>query len=205
MNPEDRYKTIIKNGEGDFRDRGSKFPSCAFYCESDEQLKEHLQALKRKHPQARHFCYGAILGLETSEERSSDDGEPSGTAGLPILNQLQSAGLKNSAVVVVRYFGGTKLGKPGLINAYKESALDALRSAHIGERYISVLLMVDFPYDATGDVTRKIEQLDQSEIVEHVYEQRCSILFRVPKSTVNNALHLFDYSNEISIQTMDSN
>ena len=203
MTHPDAYKTIVTPSEGDFRDRGSKFPSYLFPCQDEEELKGYINELRKQHPGSRHVCYGAILGVENNVERSNDDGEPGGTAGLPILNQLLSAELKNVALLVVRYFGGAKLGKPGLINAYKESAKEAINNAKLVTRYIQTEIQFRFSYDATGPVMQAIENIDHAVMKDQVYDQDCLITVSIPKSELDKALHLFDHTNEVEISQTD--
>jgi len=200
---DDQYRCLLAPAVGDYRERGSKFLSYAYPCDAEEVLKAYIQALKKQHPSARHFCYGAVLGAENPEERSSDAGEPSGTAGLPILNQLLSANLKNCAIVVVRYFGGTKLGKPGLIHAYKESARAALSSARIGQRFIVRSIQLIFDYPQSGTVMRVIGQLPHARIAAQEFMERCKIVLEVPKSEVANTVYLFDRLPMVHVSPMD--
>jgi uncharacterized YigZ family protein len=202
MHP-DAYHTITRESQGDFRDRGSKFPSVLFHCPDEDTLKARIEQLKKEHPQARHFCYGAVIGSKDPIERSNDDGEPSGTAGLPILNQLLSADLKNTACVVVRYFGGTKLGKPGLINAYKESATDAIAQAKIVTQYHRSLLRFVFDYDATGAVMQALDKIEHSSIADQVYAQRCTLDAWIPDSQLKGSVHLFDHTDEVEVSIPD--
>lgn len=202
MQETDSYKTIKTTSEGDYRERGSKFLSVLFPCTDDESYKEQLKRIKKAHPSARHFCFASVIGVKEQEHRSSDDGEPSGTAGLPILNQILSAGITNAAIVVVRYFGGTKLGKPGLIHAYKESARLALEESKTVIIPITVRLSVEFGYDDTGTITRLVVQFPDSEIIDRLFEVRCTIVFTVPKSQVDNGLHLFDHLPNVEIKAI---
>lgn len=192
MSSDDLYHTLKAPAAGDYREKGSKFLAYAFPCETEEILKEHIQALKKSHPSARHLCYGAVIGAERPEERSSDAGEPAGTAGLPILNQLLSANLKNAAIVVVRYFGGTKLGKAGLIHAYKESAKAALGNASIEERLVTRPLIVRFGYPDSGAVMRLVGQMPHVLVTSQEFMETCKITLSIPKSEVGNVLSLFD-------------
>jgi uncharacterized YigZ family protein len=203
MTHTDAYKTIERPSEGDYRDRGSKFMSYLFPCENEDQLKGFVNELRKQHPSSRHVCYGAILGIENGIERSIDDGEPNGTAGLPILNQLLSAELKSVALLVVRYFGGTKLGKSGLINAYKESAKEAINNAKLVTRYVTTEIQFRFNYDATGVVMQAIENIEHAIINEQVYDQDCLITVSIPKSELDKALHLFDHTNEVDVSQKD--
>lgn len=203
MNHPDHYKTIIETGESDFRERGSKFFGYAFHAETEADIKLEIERLKKLYPTARHFCYGAVLGSEQTEERSNDAGEPSGTAGLPILNQILSAELKNVAVVIVRIFGGTKLGKPGLIAAYKASAQMAIEHAKHVSKYNRTTIQFNFEYSATGAVMQAIEQLPHSKIVSQIFLEKCSIDVAIPKSELNNALHLFDHTQEANVKHLE--
>mgnify|MGYP002631309301 CR=1 FL=1 len=196
----DHYKTVKGQAEVELRERSSRFFGYAMVCASEEQLKAQLSVLKKAHPTARHFCYGAVFGAEVNESRSSDAGEPSGTAGLPILNQILSFKLTNVLVVVVRYFGGTKLGKPGLIAAYKESTKMVLETATIVTEMVTACVEVDFDYEDTGAVMLGIEKFVGSEIQSQTYLERCTIQFSVPKSTLSNALLLFDHLQNVHVR-----
>ena len=197
---DDFYYTIAGINHGDYRERGSKFLATAFPCSSEEELKSAIQDLKKDHPSARHFCFGAVFGADASEQRANDDGEPSGTAGLPILNQILSAEITNTAVVVVRYFGGTKLGKPGLIQAYKEGARLALEDSKKKKIWLTEKVWIRFGYDDTGNVMRAIEQFPMAKILEQNFLQSCELTVSIPKSTVDNALHLFDHLQHVSVK-----
>jgi uncharacterized YigZ family protein len=202
MSHPDEYKTIKKESHGEFRDRGSKFIAYLLPCRSDLDIKEYSDRLRKEHPQSRHVCIGAIIGHTVSDERSNDDGEPSGTAGLPILNQIRSAGLTYVGIFIVRYFGGTKLGKPGLIQAYKESAKDAIDNAVIQTAFRRSKLRVTFPYDLTGKVMKGIDRIPHSNLLEQEYGQVQTQYVSVPVSEVGNALLLFDQHEEISIEAL---
>jgi uncharacterized YigZ family protein len=196
----DFYHTIANVTNGDYRERGSKFLATAIPCSSEEELKSFIQELKKDHPSARHFCYGSVFGKEASEQRANDDGEPSGTAGLPIMNQILSSELTNTAVVIVRYFDGTKLGKPGLIHAYKEAAKLALDDVKKKKIWIVEKVSIRFDYDDTGNIMRAIEQFPMAKIIEQNFLQSCELIVTVPQSTVDNALHLFDHLQHVSIK-----
>lgn len=162
----DTYQTLKAPSEGVFRDRGSKFIAYASRVYSEEEIKKQLEFVKKEHPKARHHCYSYRLGMDKNRYRANDDGEPSGTAGRPILGQIDSFGLTNVLVVVVRYFGGTKLGVPGLINAYKTSAAEALNAAEIEERTVDVLIEVQFGYPVMNTIMQLIKRTD------------CEVLFK---------------------------
>ena len=156
----DTYQTIKDKSVGEFRDRGSKFLAYAFPVYSEEEWQKHLEEVKKEHPKARHHCYAFRLGLDGNNFRANDDGEPSGTAGRPILGQLDSYGLTNVLVVVVRYFGGTLLGVSGLINAYKNSTADALSKAHIIEKTVEDIYRLTFDYRLMSQVMNTIKRQD---------------------------------------------
>lgn len=199
MNHPDAYKTLAGPATGDYRERGSKFFSYAYPCADEEALKEILSELKKLHSTARHFCFGAVLGSEQTEERSNDAGEPSGTAGLPILNQILSHELKNVAVVVVRYFGGTKLGKPGLIRAYKESTQLSINQKNIIHKINRRFIEIEYSYEATSTVLQRIEKEKFWRIEKQEFEAQCLIKLSVPKSEISNALYSFE--NEPDVHT----
>jgi uncharacterized YigZ family protein len=196
----DYYFTLSGISDGDYRERGSKFLASAFPCENEDEMKAFIQDLKKEHPSARHFCFGAVFGEDGSEHRSSDDGEPSGTAGLPILNQILSSEITNMAIVVVRYFGGTKLGKPGLIHAYKEAAILAIEASTKKKIWITERVLIHFEYDDTGNVMRAIEQFPMAQILDQNFLESCELTVSVPKSTLDNALHLFDHLQHVNIE-----
>ncbi|MDA7744520.1 YigZ family protein [bacterium] len=196
----DFYHTIANVTHGDYRERGSKFLATAIPCSSEEELKSFIQELKKDHPSARHFCYGSVFGTEASEQRANDDGEPSGTAGLPIMNQILSSELTNTAVVIVRYFGGTKLGKSGLIHAYKEATKLALDDVKKKKIWIVEKVSIRFEYDDTGNIMRAIEQFPMAKIIEQNFLQSCELIVTVPQSAVDNALHLFDHLQHVSVK-----
>lgn len=154
------YKTITSPTTSDFRDRGSKFFGFAYPISTVDEAKEHIKALKKEHPKAVHYCVGYRLGTDGTEYRASDDGEPSGSAGKPILGQIDSMGLTNVLVVVVRYFGGTLLGVPGLINAYKTATEQALAQAEVIEKQIEQKVTIAFDYPAMNDVMQLLKQSD---------------------------------------------
>jgi len=164
----DAYKTIDDPSEAEFKDRGSKFIAYVKHIESEEDFAEHLTEVKNLHFKARHHCYAYRL-LDTNLFRSNDDGEPSGTAGKPIFNQLLSFDVVNVSCIVVRYFGGTKLGTSGLINAYKESAKMALANATILEKFIMAEFTLSFDYAIMGTLMDTIKGLE-IPIIEKSFE-----------------------------------
>lgn len=171
---EDLYKTIESPSEGLFKDKGSKFMAFAYPVFSEDEIKEHLLRIKKEHFSARHHCYAWRLGADKEHFRANDDGEPSSSAGKPILGQIQSFDLSNILIVVVRYFGGTLLGVSGLINAYRAAAKDAIENANIIEKTVEDTFTIIFGYETMNDVMKifKDEQLPQ---LETVFDMQCSI------------------------------
>ena len=155
---EDTYLTLEAAAEAASRERSSKFLAYAYPVRTEEEIREHLDALRKRHFDATHHCYAWRLGPRGERYRTNDDGEPSGTAGKPILGQLLSAEVTDCLIVVVRYFGGTKLGVSGLIAAYREAAAEALAAATVVERTVDREIRVDFPYMAMNDVMRAIKE-----------------------------------------------
>ena len=184
---DDTYRTIEKPAEGLFRDRGSKFLAFAFPVKSEGELKGNLSLLKLEHPKANHHCWAMRLTPDRSVFRINDDGEPSGTAGRPILNILLSRDITNVAVVVVRYFGGTLLGVPGLINAYKAATEDALNQAIIIKKTVNDVYIIEFNYLQMNDIMRLIKE-DNLDIVEQLFDNNCSITVSIRKMQVNQTL-----------------
>jgi uncharacterized YigZ family protein len=184
---EDTYRTIEKPAEGIFRDRGSKFLAFAYPINGEADLKQNLAQLKSLHPKANHHCWAMRLTIDRSVFRINDDGEPSGTAGRPILNTLLSHDLTNIAVVVTRYFGGTLLGVPGLINAYKLATEDALKMAVVIEKTVNDVYTITFDYLLMNDVMRLIKE-DNLAVVNQSFDNSCSIQVSVRKTQVNQVL-----------------
>lgn len=160
----DTYKTIASFSEGLYKEKGSRFIAMALPVSDQSEIKPVIERLRKEHHEARHHCYAWILGIERTNWRVNDDGEPSGTAGRPILGQINSAGLTNILIVVIRYFGGTLLGVSGLINAYRSAAADAINNAVIEERTLQEYYEIRFPYISINDVMKilKDENAGQS-------------------------------------------
>ena len=177
----DCYKTIARAAETTYRQLSSKFYTYAYPVESEEEIKEHLDALRKRWYDATHHCYAWRLGPHGEQFRANDDGEPSSTAGKPILGQLLSQEITNCLVVVVRYFGGTKLGVPGLIAAYKESTAQVLAECEIVERTVDVVVRVEFSYVAMNDVMRIVKDM-QPRIVEQLFDNLCAMTLSIRES-----------------------
>lgn len=169
-----QYRTIEQAATAEFKDRGSKFLAYAYAVNTLADVKLRLQDLKKLHPKAVHHCYAYRIGTDGTVFRANDDGEPSGSAGKPILGQIDSAGLSNTLVVVVRYFGGTLLGVPGLINAYKTATADALAHAPVAEKWIEDKYELSFDYPGMGEVMYLLRQSEAS-----IYEQDLQLFCRV--------------------------
>ncbi len=189
---DDTYRTIEKPCEGVFRDRGSKFLAFAYPIATDNKIKEIINDLKAQHPKANHHCWAMRLGIDRSVFRINDDGEPSGTAGRPILNVLLSKDITNLLVVVVRYFGGTLLGVPGLINAYKMATEDALSKANIIQKSVNDVYTISFNYLQMNDVMRLIKD-ENMEIISQHFDNNCAVQVSVRKTKVNQVLSKINY------------
>lgn len=184
---QDTYKTIESPSEGIYKEKGSKFIAKAYPVKTEEQVKSIIEQLREEYYDARHHCYAYILGAKGEKWRANDDGEPSGTAGKPIHGQLLSFNLTNVLVVVIRYFGGTKLGVSGLINAYKTAAHDALSNAKIITRTVDVIYKVTFGYATMNEVMRLVKDLNLYLIDQH-FDNTCFIKVRIRRSLENEFL-----------------
>lgn len=175
---QDSYKTIACPAETTYRQLSSKFLVYAYPVETEAEIKEHLDALRKRWFDATHHCYAWRLGPHGEQFRANDDGEPSSTAGKPILGQLLSQEVTNCLVVVVRYFGGTKLGVPGLIAAYKESTALVLSECEIVERTVDVVMDVSFSYIAMNDVMRIVKDM-QPKVINQVFDNLCTMTLSI--------------------------
>lgn len=178
MNPSDEYRSIAAPAEGLFKDNGSRFIALAYPVESEESVKEIVAGLRKEYHDARHHCYAYRIGYDGALFRSSDDGEPSGSAGRPILGQIDSAGLSDILVVVVRYFGGIKLGIPGLIRAYKSSTADALANATVVEKTAGTVYRISFDYLSMNAVQKVLKDMNLPQSSQE-FSQSCSLVTRV--------------------------
>lgn len=180
---EDQYKTIDKEiiGEGYYTEKRSKFLAFAHHIESVDEVKEIIAVYRRKYYDARHCCYAYMLGPERTEFRANDDGEPSSTAGKPILGQINSAELTDVLIVVVRYYGGVNLGTGGLIVAYRAAAADAIANSKIEIRQVEEIVKYDFTYPMMNDVMHIVKEI-QPKIIDQKFDNTCSITLSVRKS-----------------------
>lgn len=181
MIQEDTYKTIIGVAEGIYTEKRSKFIAIAITVHTVEEIKQHLDIYQKKYYDARHVCYAYMLGHERKDFRANDNGEPSGTAGKPILGQINSNGLTDILIVVVRYFGGIKLGTSGLIVAYKAAAAEAIANATIIEKTVDDEIAVAFEYPFMNDVMRIVKE-EEPEILEQSYDMDCLMKLRIRRS-----------------------
>ena len=179
---DDTYHTISSTSQGIYKEKGSKFIALAFPVSSEEEIKMHLAVLRKDYYDARHHCYAYCLGYDKSAWRVNDDGEPSGTAGKPIFGQIQSNNLTNILIVVIRYFGGIKLGIPGLINAYRTAAREALGKATIITRTVEENYDVNFDYPLMNDVM-KILKDEHADILGQESGNACEIRFSIRRSS----------------------
>lgn len=194
---EDTYITIEQPSVGMFRDKGSKFIAYAYPFKQETSLKEIVAELKTLHPKARHHCWAYRLSQDRSIFRVNDDGEPSGTAGRPILNVLLSKDVTNILVIVVRYFGGTLLGVPGLINAYKMATLDAMENAMFVQKTINDIIVIRFGYLQMNSVMRLVKEENLS-ILKQEFDNTCRIDIEVRKMQVNFVVDKLEKMEEVT-------
>jgi len=191
---EDEYKTIAEKTTGTFKDRGSKFLAFAYPVSTEDEVKKIILETRKEFHDACHHCYAYRIGYEKLIWRANDDGEPSGTAGKPIFNQILSKDLTNILIIVVRYFGGTLLGVPGLINAYKAASIDALMHATIISKTVNEVYEIFYDYPVMNEVM-KILKDKGLEIISTDFSMQCKITFRVRK---NDSLSIYDLLKKIS-------
>ena len=196
----DSYKTITQaSKEGLFKDRGSKFYGYAFPVSNEEEIKEKIELLKKQHYNARHWCYAWQLGENYDHYRANDDGEPSNSAGMPIYGQLQSFNLTNVLVIVVRYFGGTKLGVGGLIKAYKNGARLALKNSTIINKTINEEFLIKFEYPEMNTVMRIIKD-ENISIINQKLELNCEFIISIRKKEAEKVFDIFDNTYKVVIK-----
>ena len=200
---DDLYKTITKPSiETLFKDRNSKFYGYAFPVNEETSIKDFLEFLRKKHHTARHFCYAWQLGTESVRFRANDDGEPSNSAGMPIYGQIQSFEVTNILVVSVRYFGGTKLGVGGLINAYRASARLTLESSAIEEKTIDESFQLNFQYDLMSKVLRILKE-NSITITRQKLEMDCEMIIAVRKSHTKKIVKIFETLYRVEIKKLN--
>ena len=198
---DDTYKEVKIHTTGIYKEKGSKFIAYSYRVYSEEEIKEKLEIVKKLEHSARHYCYAYILNPDKSTQRSNDDGEPSSTAGKPILGQILSNDLTNILIVVVRYFGGVKLGVPGLIRSYKTAAVQAIQEATIVTKTIKEQYKVSFKYPQMNNVMRLVKEYDL-EVINTDFQIDCKLIFAVPKSKANDVVDTFKKNHELNIKKM---
>ena len=197
---EDSYRTIAAPVETALRERSSKFLACAWPVTSEEEIKGHLDSLRKKYYDATHHCYAWRLGPGGEQYRANDDGEPSGTAGKPILGQILSNDLTYCLIVVVRYFGGTKLGVPGLIAAYRDSAAEAIAAARIVEKTVDVTADIEFPYEVLNGVMRVVKE-HEPWVHSQDFDSVCRMRLSIRRGRSEALLSKLEKIEGITIQT----
>jgi uncharacterized YigZ family protein len=195
----DTYFTLKGNSEGFYKEKGSKFLAFAFVVSDENEVKQKLAELKKRYYDARHHCYAYILGNKSEKYRANDDGEPGHTAGDPILGQIRSNELTNTLIVVVRYFGGTKLGVGGLIHAYKTAAADAIVNNSIAEKLILSELNIQFEYDHLNQVMKLVKDFEL-EIITQKMEISCEMTLGVRLSLEEEVKARLNELHKISLK-----
>lgn len=198
MQTEDTYKTIVGQSEAAIRERSSKFLALAYHVTTAEQVKEIMDGLRKKFYDATHHCYAYRLGSKGEDFRANDDGEPSGTAGKPILGQLLSREITDCLVVVVRWFGGTKLGVPGLIEAYKESTAAVLDVCRVEERTVDRVLRLHYPFESMDGVMRAVKAVGP-KVLEQTFDNVCTMRLAVRLSLADQLLGRLEKVEGITI------
>ncbi len=195
----DKFLTLGKESTGMYKEKGSKFLSFAYPISAEENIKPILAGLRKKYYDARHHCYAYLLGNDQKVFKANDDGEPNHSAGDPILGQIRSHGLTNVLIVVVRYFGGTKLGVGGLIKAYKKAAGEAIDNNEVIEGVLTSEISFTFDYNHTNEVMRIIAMYDM-EIINQSFQSICEISLRCQKSRLKEAQYLFEEISSFTVK-----
>ena len=198
MNQVTMYRTLESPAQAEFKDKGSRFLAFAYPVQTAEQVKKHVDDLRQEHHKARHWCYAYRFGVDGNQFRTNDDGEPSGSAGRPILGQIDSFELTDVLVVVVRYFGGTLLGVPGLIHAYKTSTQMALENAQIIEKNIEKTVQIRCEYPYLNEAIR-IAKNHQAEIIEQDLQLDCRLTVRIPLVNAEACLAAWTQTRQIEL------
>lgn len=201
MNEEDFYFTITTNSIAEFKDRGSSFIAYGFPISSAADFKQYLEKIKKEHPKATHHCFAYRLGVAGNTFRFGDDGEPTGTAGKPILGRIDSKKLTNILIIVVRYFGGTLLGVPGLITAYKTAASLVLQTTPAVQRAIEVRYRLQYDYTVMNDVMHIVKQYNAS-IIEKEMNLFCTITIGIQRSKLENTLYHLKELGSVEIEKL---
>jgi uncharacterized YigZ family protein len=200
----DTYKTIKAPSDGIYKEKGSKFIAYAFPVSGEQQIKEHIQKVKKEHHSARHHCFAWRLGADNQFFRLNDDGEPSGTAGRPILGQIQQNELTDILVIVVRYFGGVLLGTSGLTNAYKQAASEALSNAMKIEKIVESVININFDYLAMNDLMTLIKEYEL-ETTESKYDLSCELKVMVRKDLIPTVMEKLEKIDNLKAKIIGNN
>jgi len=204
MTVKEFYHTIEKAGNAEFKDRGSRFIAFAFPIQAKDELKIHLATVKGEHPKATHYCFAYRIGLDGNNYRSGDDGEPSGTAGKPILGQIDSKELTNTLIIVVRYFGGSLLGVPGLINAYKTAASLVLQVTPVLQKQVETNYRLQFDYTQMNDIMMIVKQYNCS-VLNQEMQLFCSMIIGIPVNRVDAVLNRLQDMRNVELERWNGN
>jgi len=198
MSSNTSYKTLLEASSGVYKEKGSKFYSYAYPIDSETDVKIFLQKIKKEHHSARHHCFAYVIGKDGTKFRANDDGEPSGTAGKPILGQINSNSLTNILIIVVRYFGGTLLGTSGLIRAYRAAAAHAIQNGKIIIRTIKKQILIKFPYPLINEVMKVLKEGSYKPI-EQEFGEVCKIITEIPEGDIEFVSDRLEHLEGISI------
>ncbi|HEX2970112.1 MAG TPA: YigZ family protein [Bacteroidales bacterium] len=187
---DDKYKTISSFSQGLYKEKGSRFIAMAYPVREQSEIKPILDRLRKEHHEAKHHCYAWMLGADRTNYRVNDDGEPSGTGGKPILGQINSAGLTNILIVVIRYFGGTLLGVSGLINAYRSAAADAIKNNRITDQTLQEYYEIIFPYTSMNDVMKILKEENMGQSDQH-FDIECKMKINFRASSRDKIIERF--------------
>jgi len=198
MSSNTSYKTLSEPSSGVYKEKGSKFYSYAYPIDSEDNVKTFLQKVKKEYHSARHHCFAYVIGKDRTKFRANDDGEPSGTAGKPILGQINSNNLTNVLIIVVRYFGGTLLGTSGLVRAYKAAAADAIQNGKIIIRTIKKQILINFPYPLTNEVMKVLKEGSYKPIKQE-FGDVCKIVTEIPEADIEYVSDKLERLEGISI------
>ena len=201
MKEADYYYTVERAAVAEFKDRGSKFIAYSFPIKNTTDFKKNLQEIKKEHPKASHHCFAYRLGTDGNNFRVSDDGEPSGTAGKPILGQIDSKKLTDILIIVVRYFGGTLLGVPGLINAYKTAAALVLQCTPVVQKAVQINYELQFNYTEMNEVMRILKQFNCT-ILANEMQLFCSIETGIPRNKINEVISALKEVKNLELRLM---
>jgi len=198
----DKYKTVKSCSQGSYAEKGSKFISFVYPVSGEQEIKDIINEIRKKYYDARHHVFAYILGYEQENYRANDDGEPSNSSGMPVLGQIRSFGLTNVLIIVVRYFGGTKLGIPGLINAYRSAAKDALGNAEIIEKSITHTCIITFEYQDINFVMKNLKDFN-AEIKKQDFQEICKIIIEINVSLHEDLINSVKQNKRIKIEDID--